>query len=121
MSDQQAANGTTSQAISNAAVQILRDYTGRGPTKARTIINHDAVLIILGDTLTKGERKLAESGKADHVLETRHHFQMVMREELIALVECHVERKVVAFMSDNHIDPDIAAEVFVLASSETAA
>jgi uncharacterized protein YbcI len=120
MSEQQAASGNASQAISNGAVQILRDYTGRGPTKARTIINHDAVLLLMGDTLTKGERRLAESGKADHVLDTRHQFQLVMRDELIALVEAQIDRKVVAFMSDNHLDPDIAAEVFVLAPSETA-
>jgi hypothetical protein len=25
-----------------------------------------------------------------------------------------VERKVIAFMSENHVDPDMAAEVFVL-------
>jgi hypothetical protein len=31
-----------------------------------------------------------------------------------------MERKVVAFMSDNHIDPDYAAEVFVLEPAESA-
>jgi uncharacterized protein YbcI len=51
---------------------------------------------------------------ADRVLQVRHDFQMAMRDELIALVEKELERKVVAFMSDNHIDPDLAAEVFVL-------
>jgi len=51
--------------ISRRAVQLLRQYTGRGPTKARTVINHDSVMILMGDTLTTGERSLAESGKAD--------------------------------------------------------
>jgi uncharacterized protein YbcI len=40
-------------AISRGAVQLLREYTGRGPTKARTTINHDSVMIVLGDTLTR--------------------------------------------------------------------
>ena len=91
-----------------------RPGTGRGPTKARTVINHDSVMILLEDILTKGERKLAENGKADHVLHGRHEFQLVMRDDLIHVVEQETGRKVVAFMSDNHIDPDVAAEVFVL-------
>jgi uncharacterized protein YbcI len=105
---------TPSQQISTRAVQLLHEYTGRGPTKAKTTINQDSVLIVLGDTLTKGERQLVEAGKADHVLTTRHEFQLVMRDDLVELVESHVQRKVVAFMSDNHIDPDVAAEVFIL-------
>jgi uncharacterized protein YbcI len=100
--------------ISRRSVQLLREYTGRGPTKARTVINHDSVMILLEDTLTKGERKLAELGKGEHVLQTRHQFQVVMRDELVRVVEEETGRQVIAFMSDNHIDPDVAAEVFVL-------
>ena len=107
-------DGSPSAEISRSAVQLLREYTGRGPTKARTTINTDSVMVVLGDILTKGERKLAESGKADRVLDVRHDFQVVMREELVAAVERVLERKVVAFMSDNHIDPDLAVEVFIL-------
>jgi uncharacterized protein YbcI len=100
--------------ISNAAVRLLREYTGRGPTKARTTINHDSVLIVMGDILTKGERVLAENGKTDRVLAVRHDYQLVMRNDLIEAVETAVRRKVIAFMSDNHVDPDLAAEVFIL-------
>jgi uncharacterized protein YbcI len=109
-----AASGAPSAHISRTAVQILRDYTGRGPTKARTTVNHDSVMIVLGDTLTRGERKLVELGKADRVLELRHDFQLAMEEDLVGLVEDTLERKVIAFMSDNHIDPDFAVEIFVL-------
>ena len=54
--------GTQTRAISDGAVQLLRDYTGRGPTKARTIFSEDMVTIVLADTLTKGERKLVGLG-----------------------------------------------------------
>jgi len=37
-----------------------------------------------------------------------------MRADLIEIVERHLGRKVIAFMSQNHIDPDLAVEVFVL-------
>jgi uncharacterized protein YbcI len=106
--------GAVSAAISTAAVQLLAEYIGRGPTKAHTVINQDSTMILFRDTLTRGERRLVSRGMADHVLETRKRYQTLMREDLIAIVEGHTGRKVIAFMSDNHIEPDIAAEVFVL-------
>ena len=112
--DEHPHNGSPNAEISRSAVQLLREYTGRGPTRARTTINSDSVMIVLGDILTKGERKLAESGKAQRVLDVRHDFQMVVREELVAVVERTLDRKVIAFMSDNHLDPDLAVEVFIL-------
>jgi uncharacterized protein YbcI len=100
--------------ISTAAVGLLRDYTGRGPTKAKTLISEDVVTILLADTLTRGERKLVESGHFDRVIGLRHDYQLLMREDLVGVVERQLERKVIAFMSQNHIDPDLAVEVFVL-------
>jgi uncharacterized protein YbcI len=104
--------------ISTEAVQLLREYTGRGPTKAKTTIDENLVTVLLGDTLTKGERKLADTGHADRVLQLRHDFQKTMRDDLVALVEDQLGRKVVAFMSQNHIDPDLGVEIFVLEPAE---
>jgi uncharacterized protein YbcI len=100
--------------ISTATVRLLREYTGRGPTKAKTLINDDVVTVLLADTLTKGERKLVDSGRSDRVLQLRHDYQLTMRGDLIGIVEQQLDRKVIAFMSQNHIDPDLAVEVFVL-------
>jgi uncharacterized protein YbcI len=100
--------------ISTGVVQLLHEYTGRGPTKAKTVIDDDMVTVVLGDTLTKGESKLVEKGRSARVLEVRHDYQLIMCGELTDLVERNLGRKVVAFMSQNHIDPDIAVEVFVL-------
>jgi uncharacterized protein YbcI len=107
--------------ISTAAVQVLHDYTGRGPTKAKTTINDDLVTVLLADTLTTGERTLVETGHADRVIHLRHDFQLAMRDDLVAIVERQLERKVIAFMSQNHIDPDFAIEVFVLEPSAATA
>jgi uncharacterized protein YbcI len=106
--------------ISTAAVQLLHEYTGRGPTKAKTLINDELVVILLADALTRGERKLAQNGHADRVLQLRTDYQHVMREEFVAIVERNIDRKVIAFMSQNHIDPDLAVEVFVLAPAAAA-
>jgi uncharacterized protein YbcI len=106
--------GSIAATISTAAVRLLNEYTGRGPTKAKTTLSGDLVVILLADTMTKAEKTLADSGQAQFVLEMRHRFQLAMREDLVGAVEMATERKVIAFMSDNHIDPDVAAEVFVL-------
>lgn len=110
-----------SSMISTSAIRLMHEYTGRGPTKAKTTINHDSVIIVLADTLTKGERRLVASGKADKVLELRHDYQQIMRGDLIAIVERQLDRKVNAFMSQNHIDPDLAVEVFILQPTTTEA
>ena len=106
--------GEMAATISRKAVQILREYTGRGPTKAKTVINHELVAIVLADTLTKGESRLVELGQEEHVRETRRRYQFAMQDDLVGLVEGETGRKVIAFLSDNHFDPDIAVESFVL-------
>jgi uncharacterized protein YbcI len=96
-------------------VRLLSEYTGRGPTKARTYINEDLISIVLQDTLTKGEQSLVRDGSIELVLASRKAYQNTMREDLVAAVEELSGRKVMAFLSDNHLDPDFAVESFVLA------
>jgi len=111
------AEGQLSAAISNSVVQCTREYTGRGATKARTTIGNDMIVTRMEDTLTKGERSLADNGKGEMVSEIRRCFQMTMRDDLVARVEALTGRKVIAFMSANHIEPDMGVEVFVLEPS----
>ncbi len=113
--------GSISAAISSAVVQLMREYTGRGPTKARTYIDEDLITVVLQDTLTMGERSLVRDGEADLVLTSRKAFQRTMSTQMIAAVERLSGRSVFAFLSDNHIDPDIAVETFVLAPISDAA
>lgn len=103
-----------SVAISNAVVQIVRDYTGRGPTKARTEISDHLITCVLGDGLTKGEQMLVDHGRENHVLRTRVEFQNAMGDDLIAAVEEATDRHVLAYMSANHIAPDLGVEAFVM-------
>jgi uncharacterized protein YbcI len=118
MSDQieqePASNGALYAAISNAIVGMLRDYTGRGPTRARTTIRDNVVLVMLEQTLTKGEQSLVVKGRAEKVMEIRHEFQEAMREESSAKVSELTGRNVIAMLSANHIDPDLGAEIYVL-------
>jgi uncharacterized protein YbcI len=101
-------------AINDLVVRALQDYTGRGAMRARTVVGADTVMVLLEDTLTRGERTLLQHGRTDEVLALRRTFQEVMGDELRAGVEALTGRRVTAFMSANHVDPDLAAEIFVL-------
>lgn len=101
-------------AISNAVVGILREYTGRGPMKARTTIRDNVVLVMLEQTLTKGEQVLVDKGRGERVLALRREYQEAMREEGSARIAELTGRNVVAMMSANHLSPDLGAEIFVL-------
>jgi len=111
-------DGAVLTAISNAVVQIVREYTGRGPTKARASIRDDVVTVLMQETLLKAEHSLINDSKAALVVEMRRSFQQTMRDELSAAVERITEREVIAFMSDSHLDPDYSIEVFVLAPEQ---
>lgn len=107
--------GSLSASISNAVVGLLHDYTGRGPTHARTTIGPDTIVVTLRNSLTKAERTLAGCGQAVEVLAMRRAFQNTMRDDLVAAVERLTSRTVEAFLSDNLHEPDVAVEVFLLA------
>jgi uncharacterized protein YbcI len=99
--------------LSRAVVRTVSEYTGRGPTSAHTTINGDTIVTLLRDTLTKGERSLVADGRSHLVLDMRKAFQETMAEVMTQRVEEIVGRPVIAFMSDNTIEPDMSVEVFV--------
>jgi uncharacterized protein YbcI len=106
--------GALSAGISRAVVHLFSEQTGRGPTKARTTIDADLVVVLLQDTMTRGEKTLVQAGKHAEVLQIRRTFQETMRPSLVEAVEGLTQRTVVSFMSANDIDPDAAAEIFML-------
>jgi len=112
--------GQQAAGISRGMVGLVRKHAGRGPTKARTTIGRDHVLVVLNDTLTQAERTLAENGHWDRVDRSRSALQDVMRPEAIKLVEETLYRSVVGFLSANHCDPDLGVEVFILESGDGA-
>jgi uncharacterized protein YbcI len=117
--EQPVSGSSNAAAISNMVVRLMSEYTGRGPTKARAHLSTDLITVVLHDTLTKGERSLARGDRADLVLTMRFAFQQTMREDLIAGIQDITGRTVAAFMSSNHIDPDMAIETFVLVPEVT--
>src|SRR5205085_163314 len=80
----------------------------------KTVLGKDHVITFLEDILTPIERTLVDAGEVEPVRQTRLAFQSALRTSFIESVETATGRKVRAFLSQVHFDPDIAAEVFVL-------
>jgi uncharacterized protein YbcI len=113
-SDEERQRHILSDKISKLVVKTLREYSGRGPTRAHTTYGRDSIHCVVGDSLTTSERTLTDAGYVDAVIMARKQLQDVIRPHLVAEVEKLIKRKVIAFMSDNHIDPDFAIESFIL-------
>ena len=66
--------------IARRFVALFKEFVGRGPTSARAYFNEDLVLVLLEDTLTKGERTLADEDRVPLVREQRELLGFVGRQ-----------------------------------------
>ena len=74
----------------------------------------DYVICFLEDIYTPVEKTLIEAGRFPAVQATRTAFQDTMRDRFVAEVEQIVGRKVIGFLSQVHVEPDLAVETFIL-------
>ena len=95
-------------------MRLFAEYTGRGPTRARTTIRDRVVVCITEDNMTRAERRLTQEGEGELVVTVRRKFQSTMRDDLVGGVELLTGCKVVSLLSDHDAGADTAAEVFVL-------
>jgi uncharacterized protein YbcI len=101
-------------AAGTAITRLHRDHYGRGAGTTRVVYQRNFLTVYLEDIYTPAERTLINAGRHEAVKSTRQEFQMTMRQPFSDAVEEATGRKVVAFMSQVHFDPDMAAEIFVL-------
>jgi uncharacterized protein YbcI len=106
--------GELNAAVTREIVRIHTAAIGRGPRKSYSFHNGDTLITVLLEVLTHAERNLIAYGEGEAVLAMRRLSHRAMAEEMKAAVERVTGRRVVAFMSDNHLDPDMAIEVFIL-------
>ena len=106
--------GELNAAVTSALVGIQNQYLGRGPSSASTFHHGNVMVTLLYDVLTQAEKSLTQAQHVDAVTNMRHLFQSTMEDEFREVVERLTGRKVVAFISGNYLDPDIAAELFIL-------
>ena len=113
----EAATGAGEQlaAVTNGIVRLFRDYYGRGPTKAKSYILDDRIVVcVLEETMTTVEQTLVENGNGDKVRDVRLTFQEAMADEFMGEVSRCMGRDVVAYHSQLTLSPDIGFEFFVL-------
>jgi len=111
---QQLTGGELNAAVTSALVGIHTQHLGRGPTTASTFHYRNVLVTLMHDVLTHAERALSRSENIDAVHQVRGLFQRAMEAEFREAVERLTGRRVVALISGNQLEPDIAAELFVL-------
>ncbi len=107
------AGGRLLAQISNSVVAILREHYGRGPMKAKTYAVDDIIVVVMrGSGFTTLEQTIMDSGQPGRVVAMREEFQNVMAERYKRTVEELTGRKVVAFLSQVQVEPDITITFF---------
>jgi len=110
----QTRGGSPLATVSNGIVQLLRETYGRGPTKAKSYLNDDVVLVVLEDILTTVEKTLLDDGKEALIREVRLTYQAAESNRFKSIVEDALGRRVLTYHSQVTFNPDMAFEIFVL-------
>jgi uncharacterized protein YbcI len=104
--------------VTKGMVSLHRRFYGKGPTKAKSYAVDDTLICVLEGGFTTVERTLIEERDVEAVLQVRRSFQRAMEDHFTEVVEGALGRKVIAYMSQIHADPDLAVELFVLEPGE---
>ncbi len=93
----------------------MREHYGRGPIKeAKTYVLDNLIVCVLSDGFSAIERAMMEGGEPERVLEMRRDFQRMMKERYSEMIEELTGRKVLAFLSQAHVEPDLTVEMFLM-------
>lgn len=111
-------HGEVLTAISDGLVALLKEFYGRGPTRAKSYYEDDLVVCVLRGGFTRVEQTLLEGGRGSAVIQQRMEFQDLMRDRFIAVIENATGQRVIGYMSGNQQDPDMMCEVFILTPSD---
>src|SRR4051812_36747212 len=94
----QKALGEIRAMISKEIVRLQAEYYGQGPTKAKTYIVEDLVVVVLEESFTRAEKTLVERGEREAIQQIRRRFQQAMADSFTSVVEQATGRKVRAFL-----------------------
>ena len=112
------ARGDVLTAISDVLVALLKEFYGRGPTRAKSYYEDDLVVCVLRGGFSRVEETLLDGGRGQAVIQQRMEFQEVMRDRFTEVIEGATGRVVIGFMSGNQQHPDLMCEVFILGPTD---
>ena len=102
-------------AVTEAMVGFHEHYHHRKPVTAKTLmLGDDLLACVLGGVYTDVEKTMIEIQRSTIVQETRNAFQNAMQDKFIRAVEDLSGRRVLAFISNHHVGPDVEIELFLL-------
>lgn len=104
--------------LARGLVHLLKEFYGKGPTHSKAYLNDDTILILLRGGFTQVEETLLQGGERTAVMDQREAFQRVMRPKFEKMIYELTGRKVVAYISGNHQDPDVMSELFILDTTD---
>jgi uncharacterized protein YbcI len=110
------AGGALLARISNEMVRAQKEFFGKGPTKAKSYMLDDLLIIVMRGGMTTAEKTMLEFGKADQVRQFRQLFENEMTQRLTGKMEELTGRKIVNYQSQFMFDPDVVIEMFVFDS-----
>ena len=119
MEGERKALGEVRARISKEIVRLQSEYYGKGPTKAKTYIVDDLVVVVLEESFTRAEKTLAERGEREAIQHIRRRFQQAMADSFTSVVEQATGRRVRVFLSETDIEQDVSVETFLLADERT--
>jgi uncharacterized protein YbcI len=109
------AGGKLLAEITNRIVSLVREHYGRGPIKAKTYVLDNLIVCVLTDSgFTAIERTMMEGHEPERVLEMRRDFQRMMKVRYSEMIEQLTGRRVLAFLSQAHVEPDLTIEMFLM-------
>src|SRR3954467_4565402 len=115
----QSSLGEMRAALSKEIVRLQAEYYGKGPTKAKTYIVEDLVVVVLEESFTRAEKTLAERGERAAIEHIRRRFQQHMKDGFSSVGEQATGRRVRVFLSETDIEHDVSVETFLLADERT--
>jgi uncharacterized protein YbcI len=103
-------------AVTAAMIALHKRYYHRTPVTAKSqLLGGDLLACVLGGVYTDVEKTLIELEQTTVVQETRSEFQNAMQHKFIEAVEGLTGRRVLAFISNHNVGPDLEIELFMLA------
>ena len=116
--DTERPHGDVLTAISEGMVALLKEFYGRGPTRAKSYYEDDLVVCVLRGGFSRVEQTLLDGGRGPAVIRQRMEFQELMRDRFVAVIEMATGRQVIGFMSGNQQHTDMMCEVFILSPTD---
>lgn len=100
-------------------VRAQKEFFGRGPTKAKSYLLDDFLLVVMRGGFLPVERTMLEAGKEDIVRQYRQDFQDAMTGRLVDKIEGLTGRKILTYQAQVMFDPDMVFELFFFNDSAT--